>query len=79
MIAAIHGHCFGAGISMASCADIRYAVNDAQFSIKEPDVGLAADVGILQRIQKIAGNESWAREVAFTARSFSASEALKYG
>ncbi|KAI6184240.1 Enoyl-CoA hydratase/isomerase family protein [Aphelenchoides bicaudatus] len=64
---------------MISCADIRYAVSDAQFSIKEPDVGLTADVGILQRLQKITGNESWAREIAFTARSFSGSEALNFG
>lgn len=79
VIAAIQGHCVGAGISLVSCADIRYSVTDAVFSIKEPDVGLAADVGILQRLQKVSGNESWAREAAFTARTFSGDEALKYG
>lgn len=34
VIVAIHGHCIGAGISMASCCDIRYAVNDSLFSIR---------------------------------------------
>ncbi|KAH7723614.1 enoyl-CoA hydratase/isomerase [Aphelenchoides avenae] len=79
VVAAIHSHCVGAGINMVSCADVRYAVNDATFSIKEVDIGLAADVGILQRIHRITGNDSWSREIAFTARNFSAAEALKYG
>lgn len=30
-------------------------------------------------MEKIAGNASWAREIAFTARSFSGTEALKNG
>lgn len=34
VVAAIHSHCVGAGINMVSCADVRYAVNDATFSIK---------------------------------------------
>lgn len=34
IIAAIQGHCIGAGISMASCCDIRYAVSDSIFSIR---------------------------------------------
>jgi len=79
VIAAIHSHCVGAGISLVSCCDVRYAVSNTVFSIKEVDVGLAADVGILQRIQKVAGNESWARELSFTARNFSGSEALEKG
>lgn len=34
VIAAIHGHCVGAGISLVAAADIRYASNDTFFSIK---------------------------------------------
>ncbi|KAK5982096.1 Enoyl-CoA hydratase/isomerase family protein [Trichostrongylus colubriformis] len=45
---------------------------------KEVDVGLAADVGSLNRLPKICGNESWLREVALTARHFTADEALKF-
>lgn len=79
VIAAIHGHCIGAGISLVAAADIRYASNDAVFSIKEVDVGLAADVGILNRINKLVGNDSLTREIAYTGRDFGSSEALKYG
>lgn len=34
VISAIHSHCFGAGTSLISCCDIRYATADAIFSIK---------------------------------------------
>ncbi|VDK55061.1 unnamed protein product, partial [Gongylonema pulchrum] len=34
VIASVHGHCFGAGVSLVACADIRYATSDAVFSIK---------------------------------------------
>ncbi|KAI6230460.1 Delta(3,5)-Delta(2,4)-dienoyl-CoA isomerase, mitochondrial [Aphelenchoides fujianensis] len=79
VITAIHSHCFGAATSLVTAADVRYASKDATFSIKEVDVGLAADVGVLQRIPKIVGNDSWVREVTYTARIFSADEALQQG
>jgi len=79
VVAAIHGHCLGAGNDLITAADIRYASNDAIFSIKEVDLGLAADVGILNRINKLVGNDSLTRELAFTARDFNASQALQYG
>jgi delta(3,5)-delta(2,4)-dienoyl-CoA isomerase len=46
---------------------------------QEVDVGLAADIGSLARLPKITGNESLLRELAFTARDFSAAEALQLG
>ncbi|CAI2347087.1 unnamed protein product [Caenorhabditis sp. 36 PRJEB53466] len=79
IIAAVHSHCVGAGIDLITACDIRLASQDANFSIKEVDIGLAADVGTLNRIQKVVGNDSWTREVALTARDFGADEALKYG
>jgi len=42
-------------------------------------VGLAADVGTLNRIQKLVGNDSLTRELALTARDFTAEEAKEYG
>lgn len=47
--------------------------------LEEVDIGLAADVGILNRINKLVGNDSLTREFAYTARDFGSSEALKYG
>ena len=79
VIAAVHGYCIGAGIDIASSCDIRLATKDAKFTIKEVDIGLAADLGTLQRFPKVVGNDAWARELAFTARYFDGNEALEKG
>jgi enoyl-CoA hydratase/carnithine racemase len=46
---------------------------------QEIDLGLAADLGTLQRFPKVIGNDSYARELAFTARKFYADEAKQMG
>ncbi|GMR35163.1 hypothetical protein PMAYCL1PPCAC_05358 [Pristionchus mayeri] len=79
VIAAIHGYCLGGGIDITSACDIRYCSKDTEFSVKEVAVGLAADVGSLNRLPKIIGNHSWLREVAMTARHFGAKEAHEQG
>ena len=43
------------------------------------DVGLAADVGSLQRLPHIVGNASLLRELAFTGRRFDSAEAHALG
>ncbi|XP_072750686.1 delta(3,5)-Delta(2,4)-dienoyl-CoA isomerase, mitochondrial [Anoplolepis gracilipes] len=79
VIAAIHGACIGAGVDMISTTDIRYASSDAYFQIKEIELGLAADVGTLQRFPKVVGADSLVRELVYTARKFPAAEALESG
>ncbi|KAL1741404.1 ClpP/crotonase-like domain-containing protein [Schizophyllum fasciatum] len=79
VIAALHGHVIGLGVDMSSACDVRYAATDAGFSVKEVDIGLAADIGTLSYLPKITGNQSLARELAFSARTFSAQEALQLG
>lgn len=79
VISAVHGSCIGGGVDMICAADIRVASADATFSVMEVELGLAADVGTLQRLPKIVGNHSWVREVCLTARNFSANEALQQG
>lgn len=64
---------------MICAADIRYASKDAWFSLKEVDIGMAADVGALQWLPKIIGSESLVRELAFTARKMTPEEALQCG
>jgi len=46
---------------------------------QEVDIGVTADVGTLQRLPKVIGNQSAVRELAFTARKFYADEALRLG
>jgi len=74
VIAAIHGHCVGAGLDMATACDIRICSEDALFSLKEAAVGFVADVGVLQRIPLIIG-QGHARELAYTARRIGAARA----
>ncbi|GJE89223.1 ClpP/crotonase [Phanerochaete sordida] len=79
VIAAIHGVAYGLAIDIMSACDVRYAAENARFSVKEVDIGLAADIGTLARLPKITGNQSFVRELAFTGRDFSAAEALQMG
>ncbi len=78
VIVAIQGACIGGGVDMVSACDIRYATNDAFFCIQEINIGLAADVGTLQRLPHLMP-EGVVRELAYTGRRFSAKEALDYG
>ena len=57
---------------------MRYAAADGQFSIKEIDIGMAADVGTLQRLPRIIG-DGMLRELAYTGRTFGAEEAQAIG
>lgn len=79
VIACIHGACIGAGVELISAADIRFCTKDAVFALKEVDIGLAADVGGLQRFPKLVGNQSLVRELVFSGRSLSAAEAISLG
>ena len=46
---------------------------------QEVDLGLMADIGTIQRLPKLIGNVSLVRELVYTARKFTADEALKLG
>ena len=56
----------GAGIDLACAADVRICSPNAKFSIREVRLGLAADVGTLQRLPKIVGFGSLVRELCLT-------------
>lgn len=64
---------------MISACDVRLCTKDVKFCIKEVDIGIAADLGTLQRFQKIVANDSWTRELCYTARMFGADEASRFG
>ncbi|KAL4707480.1 hypothetical protein ACJJTC_000232 [Scirpophaga incertulas] len=79
VLAVVHGACLGAGVDLITAADIRYCTEDAWFQVKEVDVGLAADVGTLQRLPKVIGSASVVRELCYSARKVDAKEALDIG
>jgi enoyl-CoA hydratase len=76
VVAAVHGHCIGAGLDMAAACDIRLCSADARFCLKEAAVGFVADVGVLQRLPLIVG-QGITRELAFTADTVDAQRALQ--
>ncbi|MDE1165415.1 MAG: crotonase/enoyl-CoA hydratase family protein [Pseudomonas sp.] len=78
VLAAIQGYCIGGAIDLIAACDMRYAAGDAQFSIKEVDMGMAADVGTLQRLPRIIG-DGMLRELAYTGRMVDAQEAQRIG
>ncbi|XP_050294139.1 delta(3,5)-Delta(2,4)-dienoyl-CoA isomerase, mitochondrial [Anthonomus grandis grandis] len=79
VIAAIHSGCLGLGVDLVTAADMRLCTKEAYFEIKEIDIGLAADIGTLQRLPKVIGSDSLARELCYTCRKFPAPEALSSG
>ncbi len=78
VIAAIHGACIGAGVDLITACDMRIASSDAFFAIEEIHIGMAADVGTLQRLPKLIA-PAVAAELAYTGRRFSADEAKGFG
>lgn len=78
VIAAIQGYCLGGAIDLISACDMRYSTTNAKFSIKEIDMGMAADVGTLQRLPRIIG-DGMMRELAFTGRTIEGEEARAIG
>ena len=78
VLSAIQGACIGGGIDMVSATDLRYATEDAFFCIQEINIGMTADVGTLQRMPKLVP-EGVVRELAYTGRNMSASEAKERG
>ncbi|MGI9274513.1 MAG: crotonase/enoyl-CoA hydratase family protein [Endozoicomonas sp.] len=78
VLTAVHRGCIGAGLNLITAADCRYATEDAYFSVKETQLGMTADVGVLQRLPKVIP-EGMARELAYTGRKLPADEALRCG
>lgn len=78
VICAIHGACYGGGVDMITAADIRLATADAVFAVEEINIGMAADVGTLQRLPKLIGH-GLAAELCYTGRKFSGEEARGWG
>jgi enoyl-CoA hydratase/carnithine racemase len=78
VLAAIHGACIGAGVDLTCAADMRYCSADAHLVVKEIELGFVADVGTLQRLPKLIG-DAMARELAYTGRPFSGTEAKAIG
>lgn len=75
LITMIHGFCVGGGVAIALTADFRYAADDAVFAIPAARLGLGYHASGIEALVRVVG-VSAAKEIFFTARRFSAKEAL---
>jgi enoyl-CoA hydratase len=78
LIAQIHGFCFGGGVALSACADLRYAADDALFAVPAARLGLGYPLSAAQQLVRLLG-QAHAKELFFTARRFPAAEALRLG
>lgn len=78
VIAAVQGHAIGAGIQLSLTGDIRIATPDANFCVKEPDLGIIPDMGALYLLPRLVG-DGIARELIYTARNVKGTEAKEIG
>jgi enoyl-CoA hydratase/carnithine racemase len=78
VIAAVHGFAFGGGLQIALAADIRLVAADAKLSVMEIKWGLIPDMSGTQTLRQLVRLDV-AKELAFTGRIVSGSEAVNLG
>ncbi len=78
VIAAINGHCLGAGMELSLCCDIRMCAEHAVFALPEMQFGVIPDLGSTQRLPRFVG-PGYAKELIITGRRINAQEALRIG
>lgn len=78
VIAAVHGHALGGGIQIALGADIRIVHPDTKLSVREVHWGLVPDMTGTFMLSRLVRPDV-AKELTFTARLFSGTEAFELG
>lgn len=78
VIAMIRGFCIGGGLLTALQADIRIASDDSQFGVPAARLGLGYGFAGVTTLMNLIG-PAWTSEMLFSARRFSAAEALQMG
>ena len=77
-IAMIRGYCIGGGLATALACDIRIAAEGSRFGIPAAKLGLGYAYDGIKKLIDVVG-PAYAREIFYTARQFSAEEALAMG
>jgi enoyl-CoA hydratase len=78
VICAVQGGCIGGALDLAAACDIRLCSADAFFTVQELNIGMVADLGVLQRLPKIIP-QGLARQMAYTGERLGAERALAAG
>ena len=77
-IAMIRGYCYGGGVGIAVGCDLRIASDDSSYSIPAGKLGVGYRYEGIKRLSDLVGPQ-FTMEIFYTARRFSAQEALAMG
>ena len=77
-IAMIRGYCIGGGVSVALSCDMRIAAEGAKFGVPAAKLGLGYEAKGVRKLIDVVG-PAFAKEIFFTARQFTAREAVAMG
>ena len=77
-IAMIQGYCIGGGVAVALNCDIRISADHSKFAVPAAKLGLGYEFDGVRKLIDVVG-PSFAKEIFFTARLFTAQEALTMG
>ena len=77
-LAMIRGFCIGGGLAVALSCDMRITADDGRFGIPAARLGLGYGFDGLRVLMGVVG-PAFAKEIMFTARQFTAAEALAMG
>ena len=78
VIAKVNGFCFTGALEIALSCDLFYAANEAKFGDTHTKWGLRPSWGMSQRLPRAVGFRK-ARELSFTAGTFTGTEAAEMG
>lgn len=79
VIAAINGFALGGGNELAMACDIRLCSDNAVFGQPEVGLGITPGFGGTQRLARVIGSLSKAKEILLVARNIKADQALEIG
>ncbi|MBI1181480.1 MAG: enoyl-CoA hydratase [Alphaproteobacteria bacterium] len=77
-VAMIEGYCFGGGVALACCCDIRIAAETGLFAIPAARLGIGYSADFVKMLADLVG-PSFAKEFLYTARRYPAGEAQAIG
>ncbi len=77
-IAMIRGYCIGGGVALAVCCDLRICSDNSKFGVPAAKLGLGYALPGVKRLVDLVG-PSFAKEIFFTARQFTARDAEVMG
>jgi len=77
-IAMIRGYCLGGGVGLALCCDLRICTEGSKFAVPAAKLSIGYRYSGLKKLVDVVG-PSFAKEIFYTARQFTAAEAQMMG